>query len=645
MYCIASTVSPCPLPSHRLLHVCRCVTSCVKGSGNPKGAPRRPHAPHGLAVKEILDRARHNGVLAQAASLGLSHLAYLLQGPAEAFFDKLLLDPECRLSWSPQLFPPSLFTMLKWKSVETGTSPLLKWREVIAFCAVPLKRYARIISRCLQVLVKNLYQAAHTYGFPLMLGTRDFARACTRLSTSHSEVRVMEKDMEDMYWTIPKPEFTTSFKWALRCVGKHRGNNVTVFAIHKGGDRMLDRLGKSAEDSFWNIPACFVDQYINWELYHNTLFVLGCMILEQGNAGVPIGGCLSAPKSEIWAVWREHQALHEQTAETQAEWQRIINSQDIDARVVILGVSQFHHLHHDPMHERFQNIWAHRQRDQAPDRQADRQSGDHSCLATAFWGPMESLIAWITVDGVEYPIVHTTLWDAAPEGRSQAIIKASPKRDHHRLKKYLAQFELSNFLLHEVFTPPHVDHPIPCCLVARFKDNVPLALIHTPQTVHNTLMTVLSAFLQAVYRIPLKWEPHTTVAQLCETELAPQTEEFMRRKGVVTKLSWPLRHDFEWQRWLPVTSPNAKDVLTSFLPSLLNKCLLYALNPLGLILNVRSLTWGLGWHNYPRQWWENAVKGFVKDLHLYDIFPLRDIDTWEREGKEFASKHKPSVPV
>ena len=77
-----------------------------------------------LAVKEILDRARHNGVLAQAASLGLGHPAYLLQGPATSFFDKLLLDPECRLSWSPQLFPPSLFTMLKWKSVETGSSPL-----------------------------------------------------------------------------------------------------------------------------------------------------------------------------------------------------------------------------------------------------------------------------------------------------------------------------------------------------------------------------------------------------------------------------------------------------------------------------------------------------------------------------------------
>ena len=30
---------------HRLLHVCRCVTSCVKGSGNPKGAPHRWSSP------------------------------------------------------------------------------------------------------------------------------------------------------------------------------------------------------------------------------------------------------------------------------------------------------------------------------------------------------------------------------------------------------------------------------------------------------------------------------------------------------------------------------------------------------------------------------------------------------------------------
>ena len=72
---------------------------------------------------------------------------------------------------------------------------------------------------------------------------------------------------------------------------------------------MLDRLGKGSEDRFLNIPVSFVYQYVHWELFHNTLFTLGPLILEQGKAGVPIGGCLLAPRSERWAIWFEHMAL------------------------------------------------------------------------------------------------------------------------------------------------------------------------------------------------------------------------------------------------------------------------------------------------------------------------------------------------
>ena len=35
---------------------------------------------------------------------------------------------------------------------------------------------------------------------------------------------------------------------------------------------------------------------------------------------------------------------------------------------------------------------------------------------------------------------------------------------------------------------------------------------------------------------------------------------------------------------------------------------------LGLEVNLRSLVWRIGWHSYPRNWWSNQVKGFVKDL-------------------------------
>ena len=201
-----------------------------------------------LAVHEILHRARADGVLAQAISLGLRHPAFQEENKAKSFFDSLLLDPELRLSWAQPLSPLSIFSKLKWKSVETGPSRLLKWREVIAFCAVPLKRYSNVIGRCLHLIVNTLYHIAATYGFPLMVGTRDFARTCTRLSSDLTQVTVVEKDMEDMYWSIPKHEVLKSFTWALKHIAKHRGHTITYFAIHKGGDKILDRLGKTSDD-------------------------------------------------------------------------------------------------------------------------------------------------------------------------------------------------------------------------------------------------------------------------------------------------------------------------------------------------------------------------------------------------------------
>ena len=185
--------------------------------------------------------------------------------------------------------------MLKWKSIETGVHPLIKWREVIAFCNVPLKRYARVIGRCLQLLVKALYLECTTLGFPLMLGTRDFSQACIRLSSHTSAVHVCEQDMQDMYWEIPKVQVLESFNWAVKHLGEQRKRPVSFFAIHRGGDKILDRLGKGSEDMFWNVPVSFVLQYVNWELYMNTIFTLGPLILEQGSSGVPIGVACQHP--------------------------------------------------------------------------------------------------------------------------------------------------------------------------------------------------------------------------------------------------------------------------------------------------------------------------------------------------------------
>ena len=171
------------------------------------------------------------------------------------------------------------------------------------------------------------------------MGTRDFAQTCIRLSAHTTHVHVVEKDMQDMYWEIPKSQVLDSFNWAVRHMGDARRHRVTYFAIHRGGDRVWDRMGKGSEDQFWNVPVSLVYQYVHWELFFNTLFTLGPWILEQGKAGVPIGGCLSAPLCEIWAIRCEHMSLHDETEAFQSRVQSILERDGIQASVVVPGPS------------------------------------------------------------------------------------------------------------------------------------------------------------------------------------------------------------------------------------------------------------------------------------------------------------------
>ena len=105
-------------------------------------------------------------MLAQACSLRLGHPGLLDPSQAEKYFSDLLKTGDVVLRFSNPLCAPSLFAMVKWKSVEQGANTLVRWRDVIAFCSVPLKRYARVIGRCLQLIAKALYLYSTTLAFP-----------------------------------------------------------------------------------------------------------------------------------------------------------------------------------------------------------------------------------------------------------------------------------------------------------------------------------------------------------------------------------------------------------------------------------------------------------------------------------------------
>ena len=64
-------------------------------------------------------------------------------------------------------------------------------------------------------------------------------------------------------------------------------------------------------------------------------------------------------------------------------------------------------------------------------------------------------MACITIDGWEIPLVYSTPWNGAAQGRTEPILRYSPRRDKRFLSNFFSQFTLADFIIHEIFRPPH----------------------------------------------------------------------------------------------------------------------------------------------------------------------------------------------
>ena len=77
------------------------------------------------------------------------------------------VDPGTQQHRSKALFgAPSIFSILKWKTVEVGAEACVKWRDMVSFKSHILRSYARLISRSLQLLptVPNTRDAQYGRG-------------------------------------------------------------------------------------------------------------------------------------------------------------------------------------------------------------------------------------------------------------------------------------------------------------------------------------------------------------------------------------------------------------------------------------------------------------------------------------------------
>ena len=46
-------------------------------------------------------------------------------------------------------------------------------------------------------------------------------------------------------------------------------------------------------------------EFVKWDIFHNTEFVFGSIVMSQGDKGVPIGGFLSAQLCVLWGIFQE----------------------------------------------------------------------------------------------------------------------------------------------------------------------------------------------------------------------------------------------------------------------------------------------------------------------------------------------------
>ena len=162
---------------------------------------------------ELAERARQCGIVADSLHHRLGRK--VLQEPF-VFEDWVVTQflefsaahvPANRKAHNSQPGPPTFFNMLKWKLAENhATEPSLSWRDVISFRHDIFRTWARVVGRCLQLMIRHLATYYATWSFQSLLGVRDQARAATRLQQMGGGTKFMEKDMNDMFWEIPKEQ-------------------------------------------------------------------------------------------------------------------------------------------------------------------------------------------------------------------------------------------------------------------------------------------------------------------------------------------------------------------------------------------------------------------------------------------------------
>ena len=214
-------------------------------------------------------------------------------------------------------------------------------------------------------------------------------------------------------------------------------------------------------------------------------------------------------------------------------------------------------------------------------------------------------LGWVTLNDTRIQFQALGTWDSHPQGPFGHIVLSAPRRERAFLSGYLTLLNPRSVMLADTrhltgcLTPDQCPNPPslpsePVVLFGRYVDNVYTGVvgIQDNSQLFHSLTRFLEVFLNAVYGIPMKWKPVSSVNDWCEARLITEPEFAILWKGVSYQhpaTDSPLRDFKLWNRWVDCFSPNAQRILKSMMPSIVNKGILLPKLPLHRQMNVASL--------------------------------------------------------
>ena len=214
--------------------------------------------------------------------------------------------------------------------------PIIEWRDAFAFTNVVAQSLAKLVGRTPRLLLHEMYTTLASLALPVMIGVRDLVCAVSKAQGLRSSVRPLE---DDMFWELDREVCLAAISHAMDVAKKTRREKNMVFALQKGDDKTLDRIGGSTSEEFWILTEEEVLKFVRWDLLENTLVVCGMVVLLQGKQGLPIGGHLAAHIAESWAMYSEHMtfsAESEVRCQRQDAWQHRVDGLKLPERVTVV---------------------------------------------------------------------------------------------------------------------------------------------------------------------------------------------------------------------------------------------------------------------------------------------------------------------